>query len=91
MLDTTEELTELRTLEREELTALVMILDAELLTRLERELLTFGRELLPGIDDGVLERLELTPIDELLHAPVTPKGAGCDAQVALEIQLLLFS
>ena len=64
------------------------------LDELGRELLVvttldeLGRELLDGgRTDDELER----GIEELVQAPVTPKGAGWLAQVALEIQLLLFS
>jgi len=38
-----------------------------------------------------LERTELLTTLELVQAPVTPNGDGWLAQVALEIQLLLFS
>ena len=64
------------------------------LDELGRELLVvttldeLGRELLDGgRTDDELER----GIEELVQAPVTPKGVGWLAQVALEIQLLLFS
>lgn len=79
-LDELEELTELGgVLERDELTELLITLTLEL-------------ELELGItEDDELERLELTTLDELPQAPVTPKGEGWLVQVALEIQLLLFS
>lgn len=78
-LEELEELTELgAVLERDELTELLITLALE-------------RELLEGIREDELERLELTRLDELLQAPVTPNGEGWLAQVVLEIQLLLFS
>lgn len=65
---------------------------------LERELLDgtrddeLERELLDGTKDDELERLlELNTLDELPQAAVTPKGEGWLVQVALDIQLLLFS
>lgn len=68
----------------EELTELGVLERDELIElRLEREL--------GIIEDDELERLELTTLDELPQAAVTPKGEGWLAQVVLEIQLLLFS
>jgi hypothetical protein len=81
-LDVLEELIELGVLERDELIELLLTLILEL----EREL--------GVIEDDELERLELTldtTLEELPQAAVTPKGEGWLAQVALEIQLLLFS
>ena len=86
-LDELDELTELGVLERDELIEELIELGV-----LERDELI--EEL---IELGVLERDELIELgtedalDEIPHAPVTPKGEGWLVQVAGEIQLRLFS
>ena len=76
LLDTLEELTEL--------------LVVTMLDELERELLDGG-----NTEDEELERLDVVTL-ELEDTPqpgaaVKPNGEGCEVQVDLEIQLLLFS
>jgi len=66
-----------------EATLLELTLD-ELLTT-EEELLLTEEELLT-----TEEELDLT-LELLAESPTMPKGAGCDAQVLREIQLLPFS
>jgi hypothetical protein len=67
-----------------------MLLD-ELLTTEEELLLTLEEELLTT-DEELLTTEELDLALELLaESPTMPKGAGCEAQVLREIQLLPLS
>lgn len=58
------------------------------LTELDERELVLGEML-----ERILEELneEIDELDGTQAPPVTPKGEGCDMQVAREIQLLLFS